>query len=77
MENININGTAKEVGERLLSQISSADSMIGALTAGARGEGYILGLEACGFLVPSAVENMHVLFSSALEERLHSLILVD
>ncbi len=77
MENININGTLKEVGVRLLSQISSADSMIEALTAGARGEGYILGLEACGVLLPSALENMHLIFRSALDERLQSLISVD
>lgn len=77
METIGINGALKEVGERLLSQITSADSMIGALTAVARGEGYILGLEACGVLPPSAVENMHLIFSSALDARLHSLISVD
>jgi hypothetical protein len=47
--------------------------MIIALEAGARAEGFVLGMETVGALRTGDAENLYVVFESALEERLKSL----
>ncbi|MNY46201.1 hypothetical protein D3C86_1813600 [compost metagenome] len=59
--------------DKLLAQIARADSMILAAKAGARAEGFVLGLEAAGALNDSTIDKLYVIFDVATEERLKSL----
>ena len=59
--------------ERLLAQIGRADSMIIAVKAGARAEGFVLGLETGGALRAGDAERLYIIFETALEQRLKSL----
>jgi hypothetical protein len=59
--------------DRLLAQIGRADSMIVAVKAGARAEGFVLGIETVGALRASDAERLYIIFETALEERLKSL----
>ena len=59
--------------DRLLAQIVRADSMIIAVTAGARADGFVLGLETGGALRAGDAERLYIIFEAALVERLKSL----
>jgi len=70
MDNVVLSAQMKRETERLLAQIARADSMIVAVKAGARAEGFVLGLETAGALRVGDAENLYVIFESALEDRL-------
>ncbi|VVO24142.1 hypothetical protein [Pseudomonas fluorescens] len=70
MEDVVLGPKTKLEADRLLAQIGWADSMIVAVKAGVRAEGFVLGLEAAGALRAGDAENLYVVFESALEERL-------
>jgi hypothetical protein len=59
--------------DRLLTQITQADSMIVAAKAGARAEGFVLGLESARALSEATIDRLYVIFDSATEERLRAL----
>lgn len=73
MQNVVLNNKMKREADRLLAEIARADAMIIALEAGARAEGFVLGMETVGALRTGDAENLYVVFESALEERLKSL----
>jgi hypothetical protein len=59
--------------DRLLAQIVRADSMIIAVKAGARADGFVLGLETSEVLRAGDAEKLYVIFEAALVERLKTL----
>lgn len=59
--------------DRLLAQIVRTDSMITAVKAGARAEGFVLGLETAGALRAGDAERLYIFFESALVEHLKTL----
>ncbi len=63
----------KREADRLLAQIGRADSMIVAVKAGARAEGFVLGLETAGALRAGDAERLYIIFETALEDRLKAL----
>ena len=73
MQDVVLSDKMKRESERLLAQIGRADSMIVAVKAGARAEGFVLGMETVGALRSGDAENLYVVFETALEERLKSL----
>lgn len=64
----------KREADRVLAQIERADTMIIAVKAGARAEGFVLGLETAGALRAADAENLYLVFESALQQRLKILI---
>lgn len=48
MESVELNDKMKREADPLLAQIVRADSMIVVVKAGARADGYVLGLETAG-----------------------------
>ncbi|WP_318183231.1 hypothetical protein [Pseudomonas fluorescens] len=48
--------------------------MIAAVKAGARAEGFVLGLETAGALRAGDAENLYLVFESAIEKRLKILV---
>ena len=73
MDNVVLSDKMKREADRLLAQIQRADSMIVAVKAGARAEGFVLGMETVGALRVGDADNLNIIFESALEERLKSL----
>lgn len=73
MENAVLRPKTKREADRLLVQIGRADTMIVAVKAGARAEGFVLGLETAGALKPGDAENLYLVFESALQHRLKTL----
>jgi len=59
--------------DKLLAQIAKADSMIIAAKAGARAEGFVLGLESARALNEATIDQLYVVFDNATEERLKTL----
>lgn len=59
--------------DRLLAQIVRADSMIIAVKAGARADGFVLGLETGRALRSGDAERLYIIFEAALVERLKTL----
>lgn len=59
--------------DKLLAQIARADSMVVAAKAGARAEGFVLGLESARALNEVTVDRLYVIFDTATEERLKAL----
>ena len=59
--------------DKLLTQIERADSMIVAAKAGARAEGFVLGLESARALNGATIDRLYVIFDTATEERLKAL----
>ena len=55
---------------RLLIEIIRADSLVIAVKAGARAEGFVLGLETTCALNKVAIDQLYVIFGSATEARL-------
>ena len=73
MEGVVMDGKMLREADRLLAQIGRADSMIVAVKAGARAEGFVLGLETSGALRAGDAERLYIIFEAALEQRLKSL----
>lgn len=73
MDNVVLSDKMKREAERLLAQIGRADSMIVAVKAGARAEGFVLGMETVGGLRAGDAERLYIIFESAVVERLKSL----
>jgi hypothetical protein len=59
--------------DKLLAQIAQADSMIVAAKAGARAEGFVLGLESARAVSEATIDRLYVVYDSATEERLRGL----
>ncbi|PWE39675.1 hypothetical protein C9I50_18365 [Pseudomonas prosekii] len=59
--------------DKLIAQIVLADSMIIAVKAGARAEGFVLGMETVGAMRAGDAERLYIIFEKALEERLKAL----
>ena len=70
MDNVVLSDKMEREAERLLAQIGRADSMIVAVKAGARAEGFVLGMETVGGLRAGDAERLYIIFESAVEERL-------
>ncbi|MCA4964926.1 hypothetical protein [Pseudomonas sp. Y24-6] len=73
MEGMVLSPKIEREADKLLAQIARADSMIIAAKAGARAEGFVLGLESARALNDLTIEKLYVIFDSATEERLRSL----
>jgi len=73
MDDVVLTGKMKREADRLFAQIGRADSMIVAVKAGARAEGFVLGMETAGALRAGDAERLYIIFETALEERLKSL----
>ncbi|VVQ25981.1 hypothetical protein [Pseudomonas fluorescens] len=73
MDGVELSPKIEREADKLLAQIARADSMILAAKAGARAEGFVLGLEAAGALRESTIDQLYVIFDVATEERLRSL----
>lgn len=73
LEGIVLNDKMQREADRLLAQIVRADSMIIAVKAGARADGFVLGLETGGALRAGDAEKLYVIFEAALVERLKTL----
>lgn len=73
VEDVVLDGKMKREADRLLAQIAGADSMILAVKAGARAEGFVLGMETVGALRAGDAENLYMMFEAALEKRLKDL----
>jgi len=74
MEGISLSPRIEREADKLLAQIARADSMIIAVKAGARAEGFVLGLETAGTLNESTIDKLYVIFDVATEDRLKSLV---
>ena len=73
MDEVVLTDKMKREADRLLAHILRADSMIVAVKAGARADGFVLGMEVTGGLRVGDAERLYVIFESALEERLKAL----
>lgn len=73
MDGLELSPKIEREADRLLAQIARADSMIVAAKAGARAEGFVLGLESACALNESTIDRLYVIFDSATEERLKTL----
>ncbi|VVO44268.1 hypothetical protein PS723_06332 [Pseudomonas fluorescens] len=74
MEDVVLGPKTRCEADRLLAQIRRADTMIAAVKAGARAEGFVLGLETAGALRAGDAENLYLVFESAIEKRLKILV---
>ncbi|QZA96203.1 hypothetical protein K3369_20940 [Pseudomonas mandelii] len=70
MQDVVLNDKMKREAERLLAQIGRADSLIVAVKAGARAEGFVLGMETVGALRSGDAERLYLNFEVAVEARL-------
>lgn len=73
MDHVALDGKMKREADRLLAHIAQADSMILAVKAGARADGFVLGMETVRALRPGDAENLYMIFEAALEKRLKEL----
>ncbi|WP_445179154.1 hypothetical protein [Pseudomonas sp. McL0111] len=73
MDDLVLNDKMKREAERLLAHIQRADSMIIAVKAGARADGFVLGMEVAGGLRAGDAERLYIVFETALEVRLKAL----
>lgn len=73
MEGVVLSEKMQREADRLLAQIVRADSMIIAVKAGARSDGFVLGLETGGVLRAGDSERLYIIFEAALVERLKTL----
>ena len=73
MEGVVLSEKMQREADRLLAQIVRADSMIIAVKAGARADGFVLGLETREVLRAGDAEKLYVIFEAALVERLKTL----
>lgn len=70
MEGVVLTDKMEKEADRLLAQIVRADSMVIAVKAGARADGFVLGLDVAGSLRAGDAERLYVIFEAALIERL-------
>ncbi|VVQ16918.1 hypothetical protein PS914_05930 [Pseudomonas fluorescens] len=77
MDGVELSPKIEREADKLLAHIAMADSMILAAKAGARAEGFVLGLEAAGALNDSTIDKLYVIFDVATEGRLKSLALAS
>jgi hypothetical protein len=73
VEGVVLSEKMQREADRLLAQIVRADSMIIAVKAGARADGFVLGLETSEVLRAGDAERLYVIFEAALVERLKTL----
>ncbi|PAW49439.1 hypothetical protein CKQ80_01200 [Pseudomonas moraviensis] len=73
MEGVVLSEKMQREADRLLAQIVRADSMIITVKAGARADGFVLGLETSEVLRAGDAEKLYVIFEAALVERLKTL----
>lgn len=73
MEGIILSQRIEREAEKLLAQIERADSMVVAAKAGARAEGFVLGLESARAVNESTIEQLYLMFDSATELQLKAL----
>jgi hypothetical protein len=73
LEGVVLSEKMQREADRLLAQIVRADSMIIAVKAGARADGFVLGLETGGALRDGDAERLYIIFEDALVERLKTL----
>lgn len=73
MDGMTLSPKIEREAEKLLAQIARADSMIVAVKAGARAEGFVLGLESARALTEETIDRLYVVFDSATEDKLKSL----
>lgn len=73
MKEVVLSDKMKREADRLLAHIERADSMIVAVKAGARADGFVLGMEVAGGLRVGDAERLYIIFETALEERLKAL----
>lgn len=73
MEGVVLSEKMQREADRLLAQIVRADSMIIAVKAGARADGFVFGLETSEVLRAGDAEKLYVIFEAALVERLKTL----
>lgn len=73
MEGVVLSEKMQREADRLLAQIVRAGSMIIAVKAGARADGFVLGLETSEVLRAGDAEKLYVIFEAALVERLKTL----
>lgn len=73
MEGVELSPKIEREADKLLAQIAQADSMIIAVKAGARAEGFVLGLESARALSEATIDKLYVIFDFATDERLRSL----
>lgn len=70
MQDVVLNDKIKREAERLLAQIGRADSLIVAVKAGARAEGFVLGMETVGALRSGDAERLYITFEAAVDAQL-------
>ncbi|MEW5510492.1 MULTISPECIES: hypothetical protein [Pseudomonas] len=70
MDGVTLSPKIERDADKLLAQIERADSMIVAAKAGARAEGFVLGLESARALADATIEQLYAIFGTATEERL-------
>lgn len=73
MEGIVLSQKIEREADKLLAQIAKADSMIIAAKAGAKAEGFVLGLESARALSEATIDRLYVIFDTATEKRLRAL----
>jgi hypothetical protein len=73
LEGVVLSEEMQREADRLLAQIVRADSMIIAVKAGARADGFVLGLKTGGVLRAGDAEKLYMIFEAALVERLKTL----
>ncbi len=73
MEGIVLSPKIDREADKLLAQIARADSMIVAAKAGARAEGFVLGLESARALNEATIDQLYLVFDKATEDRLKDL----
>jgi len=73
LEGVVMGDKMQREADRLLAQIVRTDSMITAVKAGARAEGFVLGLETAGALRSGDAERLYIIFEAALVEHLKTL----
>lgn len=66
MDDVVLSEKMRREANRLLAQIVGADSMIVAVKAGARADGFILGMEAAGGLRVGDAERLYIIIENAL-----------
>ena len=73
MDGITLSPKIDREADKLLAQIARADSMIVAAKAGARAEGFVLGLESARALNEATIDQLYLVFDKATEDRLKEL----
>ena len=73
MDGMTLSPKIDREADKLLAQIARADSMNVAAKAGARAEGFVLGLESARALNEATIDQLYLVFDKATEDRLKEL----